>query len=157
MDKRTLFPSLFHRYSEWLSIATMAKFVSDVCSLCKSGGLVQVSSRGMSSFFLQFALGPLLLSVDLKIAFWFLNDRKQSEEYFGISVIFIYFFTKVHVLILHFVKTINSNINIQLKPKENIFRLCPSTQHHLISSQWIHFLFPNLFPRFEYPLTTRRY
>lgn len=86
-------------------------------------------------FFLQFALGPLLLAVDLKIAFWFLNDRKQSEEYFGISVIFIYFFTKVHVLILHFVKTINSNINIQLKPKENIFRLCPSTQHHLISSQ----------------------
>lgn len=36
---------------------------------------------------------------------------------------FIYFFTKVHVLVLHFVKTINSNINVQIKLKENIFML----------------------------------
>lgn len=35
---------------------------------------------------------PLLLSVNLKIAFWFLNDRKQREDYFGISVIFFNIF-----------------------------------------------------------------
>lgn len=37
---------------------------------------------------------PLLLSVDLRIAFWFLNDRKQREDYFGISVIFNIFLYK---------------------------------------------------------------
>lgn len=75
---------------------------------------------------------PLLLSVDLKIAFWFLNDRKQREDYFGISVLFlIYFFTK-DVLVLHFVKTINSNINIQLKLKENIFSMLCVLQHSTI-------------------------
>lgn len=77
---------------------------------------------------------PLLLSVDLKIAFWFLNDRKRRKDYFGISVLFlIYFFTKVHVLILHFVKTINSNINIQLKLKENIFSMLCVLQHSTIA------------------------
>lgn len=35
---------------------------------------------------------PLLLSVNLKIAFWFLNDRKQREDYFGISVFFFNIF-----------------------------------------------------------------
>lgn len=42
---------------------------------------------------LQFASSPLLLSVDLKIAFWylfFLNDRKRRADNFGISVIFFY-------------------------------------------------------------------
>lgn len=78
---------------------------------------------------------PLLLSVNLKIAFWFLNDRKQREDYFGISVIFflIYFFTKKSsCLVLHFVKTINSNINIQLKLKENIFSMLSVLQHSTI-------------------------
>lgn len=43
-----------------------------------------------------------------------LNDRKQREDNFGIAVLLIYFFKKD--LVLHFVKTINSNIiNIQLK------------------------------------------
>lgn len=64
----------------------------------------------------------------------------------------IYIFTKSHVLVLHFVKTINSNIIIQLKLKDNIFSMCPSTQHHLISSQSTHLMFPNLLPRVEYPL-----
>lgn len=59
----------------------------------------------------------------------------------------IYIFTKVHVLVLHFVKTINSNIIIQLKLKDNIFSMCPSTQHHLISSRSTHLMFPNLLPR----------
>lgn len=102
---------------------------------------------------------PLLLSVNLKIAFWFLNDRKQREDYFGISVIFflIYFFTKKSsCLVLHFVKTINSNINIQLKLKENIFSMLSVLQHSTILlalSQHIFFFFrfPNLLPRFEYP------
>lgn len=77
---------------------------------------------------LQFALSPLLLSVDRKIAFWyflfyfFLNDRKQREDYFGISVILshiiLYKSLWFFFLDLHFVKTINSIINIQLKPKE---------------------------------------
>lgn len=65
----------------------------------------------------------------------------------------IYFFTKVHVLVLHFVKTINSNINIQLKLKENIFSMLCVLQHSTILlalSQ--HILFPNLLPRFEYLL-----
>lgn len=68
---------------------------------------------------------PLLLSVDLKIAFWFLYDRKQREDNFGISFFFfsIYLFKKVHDLVLHFVKSINSNINIKLKVKENIFSM----------------------------------
>lgn len=75
---------------------------------------------------------PLLLSVDLKIAFWFLNDRKQREDYFGISVIFNIFLYKKFVLVLHFVKTINSNINIQLKLKENIFSMLCVLQHSTI-------------------------
>lgn len=44
----------------------------------------------------------------------------------------IYFFTKVQVLVLHFVKTINSNINIQLKLKENIFSMLGVLQHSTI-------------------------
>lgn len=44
----------------------------------------------------------------------------------------IYFFTKVHVLVLHFVKTINSNIIIQLKLKENIFSMLCVLQHSTI-------------------------
>lgn len=35
----------------------------------------------------------------------------------------IYLFKKVHDLVLHFVKSINSNINIKLKVKENIFSM----------------------------------
>lgn len=73
-------------------------------------------SRGMS---FTVCITPLLLSVDLKIAFWFFNDRKHREDHFGISVIFfIYFFTKVCFSFAFFVKTINSNINIQLNLKE---------------------------------------
>lgn len=76
---------------------------------------------------------PLLLSVNLKIAFWFLNDRKQREDYFGISVIFnIFLYKKSSCLVLHFVKTINSNINIQLKLKENIFSMLSVLQHSTI-------------------------
>lgn len=52
-----------------------------------------MSSRGMS-FTVCILRTPLLLSVDLKIAFWFLNDRKQREDYFGISVIFNIFLYK---------------------------------------------------------------
>lgn len=46
------------------------------------------------SFTVCISRTPLLLSVDLKIAFWFLNDRKQREVYFGISVIFNIFLYK---------------------------------------------------------------
>lgn len=76
---------------------------------------------------------PLLLSVDLKIAFWFLYDRKQREDNFGISFFFsIYLFKKVHDLVLHFVKSINSNINIKLKVEENIFSMLRVLQHSTV-------------------------
>lgn len=94
----------------------------------KPCGLVQVSSYGMS--FTVCIYERLLLSVDLKIAFWFLNDRKQREDYFGISVIFNIFLYKS--FILHFVKTINSNINIQRKLKENILSMLCVLQHSTI-------------------------
>ena len=42
--------------------------------------------------------------------------ESKREDHFGIAVLLIYFFTK-DFLVLHFVKTIDSNniINIQLK------------------------------------------
>lgn len=73
-----------------------------------------------------------MLSVHLKIAFWFLYDRKQREDNFGISFFLIYLFKKVHDLVLHFVKSINSNINIKLKVKENIFSMLRVLQHSTV-------------------------
>lgn len=62
---------------------------------------------------------------------------------------------KSSCLVLHFVKTINSNINIQLKLKENIFSMLSVLQHSTILLAltphiFFSFRFPNLLPRFEY-------
>lgn len=46
----------------------------------------------------------------------------------------IYLFKKVHDLVLHFVKSINSNINIKLKVEENIFSMLRVLQH---STVWL--------------------
>lgn len=93
--ERISFPSfVFKNHTEWLVVVWMAVFVWNVCSLCKKLW-TSASVKPWDVLYSLHLRTPLLLSVDLKIAFWFLNDRKQREDYFGISVIFNIFLYKM--------------------------------------------------------------
>lgn len=74
---------------------------------------------------LQFAFvstSPALCQPFLKIAFWFFQRQKAKKGLLWNRL--IVYISLQKVLVLHFVKTIDSNINIQLKLKENPFKLC---------------------------------
>lgn len=90
--QRTSLPSLFQKpHQVTLNVVVMAVFVRNVCSLCKKLW-TSASVKPWDVLYSLHLRTPLLLSVDLKIAFWFLNDRKHREDYFGISVIFFNIF-----------------------------------------------------------------
>lgn len=118
-----------HSCSGWMPLHLTTWLVQKLCDGC---------NRQAMGCPLQFAFYELLscsLSTSrllFGLFVFLLNDRKQREDNFGIAVILIYFFTKD--LVLHFVKTINSNNIINIQLNERKCNLSPLQQHHLISS-----------------------